>query len=206
MTRKTIVMAAAAWAVAAGAQDARMNYQMQQALTEVPRLSQQFDQMQSAQDALAARMSRIERAAKSGEGDTEAEISALKSQIEQLKRDMHRMREEIVSDISKRMADLMAKQNARAAYAAQQEAYTPPRAPARQARGGKANPPPPQQTAPSAPTGPYYEHIVEAGQTLSAIAEGYGTTLKKVLAANPGVKPSTLKVGQKIIVPAEDKK
>jgi LysM repeat protein len=46
--------------------------------------------------------------------------------------------------------------------------------------------------------------VVEKGQTLSLIAEGFGTTVPKILAANPGLKPNLLRVGQKLIIPAED--
>ena len=51
--------------------------------------------------------------------------------------------------------------------------------------------------------GPHYEYIVEKGQTLSLIAEGFGTTVSKILAANPGLTQDGLRVGQKLIIPAE---
>ena len=72
--------------------------------------------------------------------------------------------------------------------------------PAARASGGDA------AAKPSAPayTGPYYEHVVENGQTLSFIAKGYETTVQKILAANPGVKANALRVGQKLIIPAEE--
>ncbi len=46
--------------------------------------------------------------------------------------------------------------------------------------------------------------MVEAGQTLSFIAKGFETTVQKILDANPGVKANNLRVGQKLIIPAED--
>ena len=45
---------------------------------------------------------------------------------------------------------------------------------------------------------------MEKGQTLSLIADGFRTTVPKILAANPGLKPNLLRVGQKLIIPAED--
>ena len=61
---------------------------------------------------------------------------------------------------------------------------------------------------PAAPARPaysaYYEHVVEAGQTLSFIAKGYDTTVPKILAANPGLSAAKLRVGQKLIIPAEE--
>ena len=57
------------------------------------------------------------------------------------------------------------------------------------------------------PTTPHMEHKVEPGETLSAIVSAYRAknvkiTLQQVLAANPGLKPENMKVGQTIIIPA----
>ena len=54
---------------------------------------------------------------------------------------------------------------------------------------------------------PHMEHKVESGETLDAIAKAYRDkgikmTVRQILAANPGLKPETLKVGQTIIIPA----
>jgi len=57
------------------------------------------------------------------------------------------------------------------------------------------------------PSTPHMEHKVESGETLSAIVTAYRNkgvkiTLSQVLAANPGLKPENMKVGQTIIIPA----
>ena len=57
------------------------------------------------------------------------------------------------------------------------------------------------------PNSPHFEYPVQAGDTLGAIVKayrdkGYKITLTQVLAANPGLKAETMKVGQKIIIPA----
>ena len=78
-----------------------------------------------------------------------------------------------------------------------------------------SRPPAPAPAAPSSPAArpaaparpaysAYYEHVVEAGQTLSFIAKGYDTTVPKILAANPGLSAAKLRVGQKLIIPAEE--
>lgn len=41
-------------------------------------------------------------------------------------------------------------------------------------------------------------HTIQAGETLSAVSRRYKMTLDSLLAANPGINPKTLKVGQKI--------
>jgi LysM repeat protein len=65
--------------------------------------------------------------------------------------------------------------------------------------------------APAA-TGPQkgYEYKVAAGDTLSIIAKAYRdqgikVTTDQILKANPGLNPNTIKVGQKIFIPAPAK-
>lgn len=54
------------------------------------------------------------------------------------------------------------------------------------------------------PTGPQegYEHQVEAGQTLSAIAAAYNVSSKSIIEANGLERPDQLRVGQKLFIPA----
>ncbi|HWC60569.1 MAG TPA: LysM peptidoglycan-binding domain-containing protein [Verrucomicrobiae bacterium] len=57
------------------------------------------------------------------------------------------------------------------------------------------------------PATPHMEYQVQSGDSLSAIAKAYRdkgvkVTLQQILAANPGLKPESMKVGQKIIIPA----
>jgi LysM repeat protein len=52
-----------------------------------------------------------------------------------------------------------------------------------------------------------YEHVVKEGETLSAIIAAYRennvkVTLDQVLKANPGLKPTQMRVGQKVFIPA----
>jgi membrane-bound lytic murein transglycosylase D len=48
----------------------------------------------------------------------------------------------------------------------------------------------------------YYLHTVRSGDTLSAIAKHYGTPLNMITEANPGLRPSLLRIGKVIVVPA----
>ncbi|POS71401.1 intracellular hyphae protein 1 [Diaporthe helianthi] len=45
-------------------------------------------------------------------------------------------------------------------------------------------------------------YTVQAGDTLFAIAQSHGTTLEQLQGANPGVDPTTLKVGQTLKMPS----
>jgi LysM repeat protein len=60
--------------------------------------------------------------------------------------------------------------------------------------------------APSPKEKDHMEYTVQSGDTLMAIVQAYRekgvkVTLSKVLNANPGLKPETMKVGQKIVIP-----
>jgi membrane-bound lytic murein transglycosylase D len=45
------------------------------------------------------------------------------------------------------------------------------------------------------------EHVVARGETLSGIASGYGIRTDELQAANPGVRPRSLQIGQNLLVP-----
>ncbi|WP_313470002.1 LysM domain-containing protein, partial [Lysinibacillus sp.] len=44
-------------------------------------------------------------------------------------------------------------------------------------------------------------HTVKAGETLSQIAQDYRTSITSIIAANPGIQPDHLLVGQQIAIP-----
>ena len=46
------------------------------------------------------------------------------------------------------------------------------------------------------------EHVVMKGDLLSTIAKKYGVTTRAIQDANPGVEPTRLKIGQKLVIPA----
>lgn len=74
------------------------------------------------------------------------------------------------------------------------------------------NPPPTRSASPAAAATPArgkappvergWEHVVESGQTLSAIAVAYGTTTQSILKANNLQNADSIRVGQKLFVPA----
>ena len=195
MTRKVLAVTVVACVAAAFAQDdARSAYQMRQAVQEVQRLSSQFDQMQNGMESLQSRMGKLERSNTSG--DLKAEIGALRSELNELKRRQEAMRGEIVAEISKKMADLIAKTRP----------APPPPPPQTTTRGGKTRGSTAQQPADPAPTGPtgdYFEHVVEPGETLSYIAKECNTTVQKIKQYS-NLKSDVLRVGQKLFIPAEE--
>ena len=155
--------------------DARAAYQQRQAIQEVQRLSSQFDQLQNGMESLS--------------GDLKAEIGALRSELNEVRRRQDALRGEIVAELSKKMADLIAKSRPPA----------PPPAAVSHTRKSAT------QAAPSGPTGPYFEHVVESGETLSYIAKECKTTVQKIKQYS-GIKSDNLRVGQKLLIPAEEEK
>ena len=224
-------LAALAPAWSQDAASARLAYQDRQTLAEVPRLVQQFDVLVENQEQIAARLVKVESG--SGDtAELRAEIDKLRGEIAELRaavrREQDAMRREIVDDLTRRLTGItqqmqqnqgqaLAQIQARA-EAALQAAEASAKAAREQAEYTKrvaSRPPAPAPAAPSSPAArpaaparpaysAYYEHVVEAGQTLSFIAKGYDTTVPKILAANPGLSAAKLRVGQKLIIPAEE--
>ena len=209
---------------------ARTAYQERQALAEVPNLIKQFDQMVENQEQIVARLVKVE----TGSGDLaelRAEIDKLRGEVAELRavirRDQDAMRREIVEDLSNRLngidqkmqqnqAQAIARMQARgeAALQAAEQAAKAAREQAEYTKRNSSRPAAPSASRtsggtatanPSTPTySAYYEHVVEPNQTLLFIAKGYDTTVQKILAANPGVKATNLRIGQKLIIPAEE--
>lgn len=193
--KKHLSLSLAFLTCAVAAQDtaaARAAYEEQQSLAEGPRLVQQFDLLVQNQDAIVQRLVKLESTDASE--NVRDEIAALRAEIAELKasfrREQDEMRREIVNDLAGRISKMT-------------PPPPPPPAPVAAAPVVTARPAAPR-TPPPAPIGPHYEYVVEPGQTLSLIAKGFDTTVPRILAANPGLKANSLRVGQKLIIPAED--
>ena len=145
----------------------------QQAVAEMQRVSAQVDVLATNQEELSDRIRKTE-AMKNEIESLKAEVAALKGVISELRREMSSQRDEIVRDLSKKIATIQ------------------PPAP----KGGATT------TSKPRPTGPCYEYVVQSGDTLSLIAKAFGTTVQKIKDMN-GMKSDALRVGQKINVPKE---
>ncbi len=62
-------------------------------------------------------------------------------------------------------------------------------------------PPTPVATPTPTPAPTAFDYEIVAGDTLSDIAESFGTTVDAILTLNPGLDPNTLQIGQIILVP-----
>ncbi|HEY8464155.1 MAG TPA: LysM peptidoglycan-binding domain-containing protein [Bacillota bacterium] len=57
--------------------------------------------------------------------------------------------------------------------------------------------PPPPTTCPAGTTA----YIIRSGDTLFALAQRFNTSVNAILAANPGIDPNALRIGQRICIP-----
>jgi tetratricopeptide (TPR) repeat protein len=124
-------------------------------------------------------------------------------ELEQLAEENRRLREELA-----RWREWYANQSARSAA-------TPAPAPASPVSGGAAAPTPTPavasrpEPAPGRSSAPAPEprpalrtHKVQAGETPASIARKYGVSVEALLAANPGLNPRRMQIGQTLNVPA----
>ena len=173
--KQIVIMTVAALGVglATAQEQGSQKFMQQQAYNEMQRVASQVDVLQSNQEELATRLTKVERS-KNEVDALKAEIAALRSSLEQLKREMANQRGEIVKDLSGRISKINAAQG-----------------------GGSSSP---RKAAAPVVTGPYIEYTVESGDTLSLIAEAFGTSVSKIKEMN-GLKNDNLRIGQKLKVP-----
>ena len=171
MKIKTVAVVAAGMAAMTALSQGRDSFVQQQAYAEMQRVSGQVDVLQNNFDDLQRRVAALERG--NGTQDLRQEIEALKASVAELRRQLQSQREAIVKDLTGRIKTIQA-------------AQTPP--------------PAPKETPKKVVVGPHREYEVKAGDTLSLIAEAFGTTVSKIKEMN-GLKSDMLRIGQKIMVP-----
>lgn len=170
MTAKKVMAAACLAACAAAFGQGREGFMQQQAYAEMQRVSGQVDVLQSNLNELQTRVGRLE-----GNGETRGirqEIEALKAAVADIRRELQAQRGEIVRDLSGRIAKM-------------QQSAPAPRQPEKRVKVF---------------TEPHAEYVVQSGDTLSLIAEAFGTTVSRIKEMN-GLKNDNLRIGQKLNVP-----
>jgi len=148
----------------------REGFMQQQAMAEVQRVSGQVDVHQTNINDLQRRVGALER----GNDDRamRQEIESLKNAVAELRRLVQNQRGEIVRDLSGRLAKIQ----------------TPAPAPA------------PKTVEKKVVIGAHQEYTVQPGDTLSLIAQAFGTSVSKIKELN-NLKSSNLRVGQKLNLP-----
>ena len=128
------------------------------------------------------RLARLEDTARTSAGAGSHEVAALReqvaalqSEVAALRADRAKLKAEIRDEIGGDIAKLLAKH-----------------------QGGTSSPQPRPSSSAAAQTG--YEHKVQSGQTLSAIAVAYGVSVEKIKKAN-NLKSDSIRVGQTLFIP-----
>lgn len=170
---KTMVMAAAGFAatLAFAQGQGRDAFVQQQAYAEMQRVSGQVDVLQNNFDELHRRVGALEKGGNTQ--DLRQEIDALKASVAELRRQLQSQRDGIVKDLAGRIKTIQA------------------------AQAAAPQPKPPRQKV---VVGPHREYEVKAGDTLSLIAEAFGTTVSKIKEMN-GLKSDILRIGQTLMLP-----
>ena len=148
----------------------RENFMLQQAYAEMQRVSGQVDVLQTNLGDLRRRVGALEGGGDDSKGIRQ-EIDSLRTQISELRREMRGLRGEIVKDLSGRIAKMQA-----------------------------AVAPAPRPVPTKIVIGPHQEYVVQSGDTLSLIAQAFGTTVSKIKEMN-GLRNDNLRVGQKLNLP-----
>lgn len=147
-------------------------FMRQQAFEEMQRVSGQIDVLQENHNELAGRVAAVERSRNEVDA-LRAEIASLRAEVATLKNELGKVRGDIVKDLSGSIRKIQQQVQARPA------------------------------PSPATPRlGSYREHVVEKGDTLSLIAQAFGTTVGRIREAN-GLKSDMLRLGQKIKIPME---
>ena len=148
------------------------SFMQQQAYAEMQRVSGQVDVLQSNINDIQRRVGALEGGGDASKGIRQ-ELDALKQSIAELRREMQGMRGEIVRELSGKMVQI-------------QKQMQPP--------------PAPKPTTTKVVVGPHQEYTVQSGDTLSLIAQAFGTTVPKIREMN-NLKGDNLRVGQKLNLP-----
>ncbi len=156
-----------------GASQAQAFAQQQQILREIQYAVQSVAaRVEAMEQRQAALADRVSALERAPGGATRDELAALRSDLAAVKAAQGRLRGEIVDDLSARISALAER-----------------RAKAREAE------------RPRVTRGAGYSHTVEAGQTLSAIAQAYKVSVRAIMEANGIKDPTKLQVGQTLFIP-----
>jgi|LSQX01.2.fsa_nt_gb predicted RNase H-like nuclease (RuvC/YqgF family) len=152
----------------------RVEMARQQQLREVDMLKAKVESSDLHLQQLYTRIDRLEAAQREA-GNTAAETAALRRDIDQLRAERESLKREVVDELSREMAKLLAAQSAAAAP-----------------RGGSSRGSSSRQSG--------WEHKVQPGQTLSQIAVEYKVPVARIKEAND-LKSDVIRVGQVLFIP-----
>lgn len=134
-------------------------------------------QMDNLQRELASVKSRLEQASAGTNGATTAELQRLKEKLAQTEAASQQQKQIILDEVAKQLDTITKRGGSRTTT---RTSTTP---------------------SPSGGTEEGYEHVIKAGETISAIAKAYGVSSDAIMKGNNIKDASKLQVGQKLFIP-----
>lgn len=163
------------------AQQVRQQEDLRTLQERIQRLSGRTEGLEMETQRLAAETESVRKLASSaGESQgrlIQGQVQEIGTRVRQLEAARETDRQAIVDDISRRMAEIMKKSSVGSSPSGA-------RTPARRASSASG-----------------YEHVVKAGESLSAIAAAYGVSAAVISQENGISDPSKVRVGQKLFIP-----
>lgn len=164
------------------------------------RLNRLSDQVQSLESRLtnyerelASVKTRLDQITATATGAAAAEVKRLQDQLASLDKARQQDRQVILDEVAKQLETIAKRSGKNTAPTASH-----PTKPALPASGSSA----PAQPAPaSGDVEQGLEHVVKAGETISAIAKAYNVGAEVIMKANNIKDARTLQVGQKLFIP-----
>jgi LysM repeat protein len=153
---------------------ARESTDQDKAKADLYRLEQRVDGMAATQQDLQEQVAALRSAPGSDDAKVRERLAEVERKLADVSAAQAGMKQEIVDDLSRRMADVL---QARAASSAASVAA----APGAERRGR--------------------EHVVQPGQTLSSIASSYGVPVSEIVRINGLKNANAIRAGQKLIIP-----
>jgi LysM repeat protein len=143
---------------------------------KIRRIEGRIETMELELNRIQQQVDALPRSAGNDIMQLQTSINDLNRKIQQVDAARERDKQEIVDTLSRKVATIVSKS------------------------GGSSSPPKKSSTRATSGTG--YEHVVESGQTLSAIASAYGVKQADIIQANDLKEPYLLRVGQKLFIPS----
>lgn len=155
------------------------------AKAEVRKLSEQVTEMRQSLAKLEEDVRSLQGSRANDTKESKARIDEIDRSLKMIESSRDQMKQEIIDNISKRVADLM-KATGGAAVAGSSLKGTSKR---------------PVDRSKGAAVEKGVEHVVKLGETLTEIASAYGVKSSVILKANGMTNPNSIRVGQKIFIP-----
>ena len=152
---------------------------------DVRKLSEQVSEARQSLSKLEEEVRLLQGSRADDSKDAKARIDEIERTLKLIESSRDQMKQEIIDNISKRVADLMKVSGGAPTGAGSSKGSA--RRPAEKSKGQAVE--------------KGVEHVVKPGETLTEIASAYGVKASVILKANGMANPNSLRVGQKIFIP-----